>query len=361
MQTIYLVLSFDHELSLGRVTTSYADNLFRPTDAILDVADECAVPITLFTDVLCGIRHREWGVREFVEPYEEQSRDAVRRGHEVELHLHPHWLDVDSPRATQTPSRYSLHDFKDEPHPRNIPGIVDQGVGFLTDLCRTVDPSYAPVAFRAGGFAICPSTAEILTALARRGIRIDSSTIKGYRFSSELWSVDFRHAPADANWFVDLGGPIDRPARSGIFEVPIVSVRRSALSSLGVFVRRARHRGKAHRPTGIPIYAGRDSLAAKVRRQLVPSSWMLTFDLYFWTASNLVDMLADYVRRHRAADVVYASVLSHPKNMGPSNVRLMREFVELARKRYGESLQFCRFRDIDRRLGLDAGSAPSGP
>ena len=60
MTKIYLNLSFDHELSLGGVRTTYDKNLFTPTRDILDVADSLGVPVTLFTDVLCGMRFREW-------------------------------------------------------------------------------------------------------------------------------------------------------------------------------------------------------------------------------------------------------------------------------------------------------------
>ena len=357
MPKTYLVLSFDHELSLGRLFGSYADNLFLPTEGILAAAESCEVPVTLFTDVLCGIKFREWGETDFVVPYENQLKDAVRRGHEVELHLHPHWLRTTKEASAFHPSGgYSLHDYRDEPYPDSIPGIVDRGVEYLSSVCRQADPGFKSLAFRAGGFSLSPSTGQILSALWDRGIRIDSSVGKGYRFSAAMWSVDWSEMPAEANWYVPLDGPMSSRAEAGMFEVPAVTVPRGVVSNASALLKRVLRRGNQSAPTGAPIYSGDDTFAAKIKRQITPSSWMLTFDLHFLSAGDLLDMLARYLDRHRADEIVFASVVSHPKNMGPYHIRLMREFIERARLRYGEQIEFCTYRDIH---GLITNSTPA--
>ncbi len=174
---IYLNLAFDHELSLGGVTSSYEQNLFDPTRQILDLAGDLSVPVTFFTDVLCGIRFREWDSSGFSDSYEAQLQDAARRGHDVQLHLHPHWIDSTFGGGRFVPAdRYALHDFRAEAPPNDIDGIVSRGVEFLDDVIRPVDASYRCRAFRAGGLVIEPSQEEIFVALRRQGIRFDSSS-----------------------------------------------------------------------------------------------------------------------------------------------------------------------------------------
>ena len=71
MHNLKLLLSFDHELSLGGAS-SYDRNLFDPTDRLLDLADDLGVPVTLFTDVCCAIGFRDWDRDGFYRPYRRQ-------------------------------------------------------------------------------------------------------------------------------------------------------------------------------------------------------------------------------------------------------------------------------------------------
>ena len=73
------LLSFDHELSLGG-TDSYTYNLFEPTELLLDLADNLSVPVILFTDVLCGIRFKEWDQSGFYVPYVKQLSSKLAGG-----------------------------------------------------------------------------------------------------------------------------------------------------------------------------------------------------------------------------------------------------------------------------------------
>ena len=227
MTQIKILLSFDHELSLGGCD-SYARNMFEPTDRLLDLADELRVPITLFTDVCCAARFREWDPDGFYRTYVRQISSTVKRGHDVQLHLHPHWIDSKFVEGRFVPATtYSLGNFLDRPWPQNIPGIVADGIERLEELC-CADPSYKCVAYRAGGFSLSPATEAVLTALYDHGIRIESTIAKGFRFACDLWEVDFRNMPAKANWWIPKSGPLNYEAETGLFEIPIATRPRTA-------------------------------------------------------------------------------------------------------------------------------------
>jgi hypothetical protein len=349
--TIYLALAFDHELSLGG-SRNYLRDLFEPTERILAAASSAGVPVTLFSDVLCGVRFREWGAADFYEPYEAQLRRAVVDGHDVQLHLHPHWLDVTFDGAAFTPalSRYALSDFAAERYPRNIDGIVDTGIDYLAGTLETADPTYRCVAFRAGGFCLQKSTVEIVRALWRRGVRIDSSIPPGYRFVSQLSGVDYSRFPRSANWRIGLDGRLDRGADDGLFEVPIATIPRNPVNNALALAQRVLHRRRAYPSSGIPLYDIGAGLGERLRRLLPMSAWMLSFDYYYRDARYLLSLLSDYVKGRAADKTVFVSSVSHPKSMGPHNVELMTSFVAAARRAYGADLEFCTFRDIHRQV-----------
>jgi hypothetical protein len=360
MPRIHLLVSFDHELSLGGVTSSYSKNLFAPTRQVLDVADAAEVPVTLFTDVLCGVRFREWEIdgsaEGFSEEYETQLRDALHRGHDVQLHLHPHWLDTDFEGGRFHPSTtsYSLHDFRNRTAPDNIDGIVARGVDYIESVCGTASHDYDCVAFRAGGFNIAPSTDETLRALTKQGIRIDSSVARNYRFESQINTVDFSRVPVTSNWCVAPGTPINQACPEGtegaLFEVPIVSVPRNPINNLPALALRLLRSSRCPEATGLPLYDVDASAFDKLKRLFPSSSWMLSFDLHWASGKHLVRILERYLAYFDPDEEIWASTISHPKSMGSGGVRLMQEFLVEAKKRFGDELEFCDFKTIAHRL-----------
>ena len=343
---IRLVLAFDHELSLGG-TDSYERNLFEPTEALMAAAEAIDVPIVLFTDVLCAIKHREWGIARFADEYDAQLSRALRAGHDVQLHLHPHWLTSRWADGRFEPSRhFSLNDFATHSLPYSIEEIVECGVRYLREVCVRADPAYTCNAFRAGGYNIVPSTSRIARALYDNGIRIDSSIIHGFYFRSGLSTVDFRGVPASANWFLPLEGTISQAAASGLFEVPIASAPRNPLNNLPFLARRLVHRKRRHSDGGRSIHDGSTSVREKLGRLFPRSAWTLSFDNYADSGSDVFDIFRRYVDAHAGEPEIVCASVSHPKSMGTHARAIMRDFVERARERFRDDLSFVTFREI---------------
>lgn len=344
MPAIDLLLSFDHELSLGGAS-DYDRNLFAPTRALFAAAQRSAVPIALFTDVPCAMRFEEWGVANFTEPYREQIAQALREGHDVQLHIHPHWFSSRLENGRFIASRdFRLADFAQGP--LQIEAIVEQSHAYLTGLCRQTDPQYRCIAYRAGGFNLAPETPRILRALYRAGIRIDSSVIKGYRFGSNLSLVDFREAPKAANWTMPLEGP---PTAStpgeGLREIPIASKPRTPFNNVPFLVNRVRHRDRVYNSGGISIHDVSASPMERAARLLPWSAWYLGFDDAAQSLDDLLAILRHHVREHRDAERIVCAAIAHPKNMGPYAIELFERFVDAARRRYGDALRFTTYRD----------------
>lgn len=228
-----LIITNDYEV-LGDGRGDVEDILLHPTREILAVSDRFHAPHTLFVDVLEYLKFRDAeaeGV--FSSRYraataiEKQLRDAVRRGHDVQLHLHPQWIDatplredswrvnVDYWRLSDVPGGLgSVEDL------RSLRGLFYLGKRTLEDLLRPVDPEYRCVAFRAGGYCIQPEP-EILQAMREQGFSIDSSVAPGLWQDRTYSSFDFRSAPDDRPfWYIT--DRVSRPESTGdLLELPV--------------------------------------------------------------------------------------------------------------------------------------------
>lgn len=344
-----LLLTFDHELPLGGIRTSYKEAIFDPTYRLINLADKLDVPVVLFTDVLCGIRYKEWDENAFYKPYIKQLQDAVIKQHDVQLHLHPHWLTSTFAHNTFVPSKdYRLADFV---HDKiySIDGIVKTGVDFLMGICTTVDPAYRCSAFRAGGYNIEGATSEILSALYKYGIRFDSSITKGYYFRSGLSEVDCLNMPSHPNWFIDLDGNIRKEAGSGIFEIPIASIPKTPFEVPTRFKLR-KLAGQAPEDHGFQIHEGNPT-DFKSKIKMMFSARMLSFDNYTLSIDYLMKNLDYNVKKYRNYETAILCISGHPKSMGDYSFQLMETFVNRVRAKYPEA-EFTTFSKLSEEMKI---------
>jgi len=337
-----LFLTFDHELPLGGLKTSYEKALFEPTEKLLYLADDLEFPLTLFTDVLSGMRFRETDEDGFYKPYMEQLQKAILTKHDVQLHIHPHWLTTRFEGKTYFPSKdFKLADFSSNPD-FAIESIIEKGVNFLNETGRNVSDSYRCVAYRGGGYNLQPGLEIITDSLFRNGIRFDSSICKGYYFSSALSTVDYRKMPKSPNWSI---GP-----DAGLLEIPIAGIPKS-LFEIPTRFKIKKYAGRAPGNIGYQIHEGKNTEIRKRFIQLF-SSRMLTFDNYTYSSDYLMKILDHNIRKYQDYDNVMLCAIGHPKSMGDYSFRLLKEFVLSVRKKYKGQVQFYNYLQINNELNL---------
>lgn len=340
---IKVILSFDHELPLGGVYKSYEHALFEPTQRILEAAHKENVKVCLFTDILSYLFFKKNNVPEFTGPYVRQLQAAIADGYDVQLHLHPHWMNSTFENGRFIPSSsFALADFADHPYPANLEGIIELGIQELTSICKTVNPDYQCVAFRAGGFNLYPETARIMTALHRNGIRIDSSIPKGLYYKSAFSLINYKDMPGVCNWHISLNGPVSRVSEDGLFEVPIATVPAGLWTNLKHLYYKRKNKHHAYN-SGKTLHSGNVSKLDKLR--FVFSVRMLGFDTYSLDAEDLVKMLNYNIRKYRADGDIILSAISHPKNMGPHAVEVMRNFIRTVRNNHS-GLEFLTYPEV---------------
>lgn len=311
-----IVLSLDYEVWFGRNGALPQRTLVEPTAALRALARRHGVRLVFFVDVLWLLRLREEARRH---PLLMAEHDRVARqldelaadGHELQLHLHPHWLDSywDGDDWALDLRRYRLHDFADT----EIAEMVNAGAHALRAHAGVVPVS----AFRAGGWCLQPFD-RLRGPLRSADICIDSTVYAGGVEQGEGRRYDFRAAPALGRWRFD-DDPL-RPRADGAFlELPIASQtlppwffwQLAFTKVLGLGAHRVQGPGSA-------LAMGRADL---LRRLLRPSTSVASSDGL--KASRLADALESQ-RRRGLQDFV---VIGHPKALTLHGLRMLDHFI----------------------------------
>ena len=342
---IRLFLTFDHELPLGSLKTSYKKALFDPTERLFESAKRNDVPITLFTDILCALRYQEWDRHGFFEQYANQVQKAVELKHDVQLHLHPHWLTSNYENGVVIPSMdYSLAHFENN-NELSIGEIVNKGTRLLKEICRKANVNYNVLAFRAGGYNIEPGSKEIFAELVKNGIKYDSSVVLKYYFASSLSVVDFRKVPSMPNWFIGTDGNFRKSADSGIIEIPVAAIPKTPFEIPTRFkLQHFTHR--APESHGTMVHEGKLGSRWQQLRMLF-SARMLTFDNHTISAKYLMRILDYNIQKFSRFETLNLATCSHPKTMGDYSFSLMEKFIQLARKKYPD-IEFSTFERLNK-------------
>lgn len=203
---------------------NWEEDIFNPTEQFLQICDQENVKLTLLAEMAEYFWLREHDPA-IAERMEQQWRDAVRRGHDVQLHLHPCWLPelgacCDGGNWTWDWTKAKAHDY-----PGDLTSLVSRCKSALETILRDVEPTYQVNAFRAGAYQAQPFK-RLYGALAANGILCDSSVHEG-GVSLER-GYDYRlayssHQPYFANACdPQLKAP---PSERAIIEIPVFTCR----------------------------------------------------------------------------------------------------------------------------------------
>ena len=135
---------------------SYPHDVYRASLALAELGERFGIPVTYFVDAAEIDLFR--GHRDSIESL---LTELVRRGHNIQLHLHP---ALNNPEQDPDLSSYS---------PRRVREMIEVGRDQISQITGT-----SPIAFRAGGYSI-GDWPKIHDALVNAGIHIDSSTFSG--------------------------------------------------------------------------------------------------------------------------------------------------------------------------------------
>jgi hypothetical protein len=163
---------------------------------------------------------REPWAREIADDWDAMLVETIRRGSDVQLHLHPQWIG-----ARRSADKWQLNYGQwalSSLAAADISGVLVDGKRYLETLLRPVRPTYRTVLFRAGAFCIEPAE-HAIKGLRDAGFLADSSVSKGL-FDPRFY--DYRAAPSHVlPWQVDETSVVREGAATGLLELPILATR----------------------------------------------------------------------------------------------------------------------------------------
>lgn len=186
------VLTFDYELFFKDSGTPEA-SILHPTNLLIDILDDINGKATFFVDALYLLKLKEnLNIHKRIyEAIEQQLVEIVTKGHRIELHLHPHWIDAywdikNCKWIFPTYEHYKLNSLTDQ----EIEHIFDVTVSILNEIGSKAIKDYSVVAFRAGGWCIEPFE-RLKKSFLKHNIFIDSSVIPGYVMNGDIHKLDY--------------------------------------------------------------------------------------------------------------------------------------------------------------------------
>ena len=197
--------------------------MFDPARHILDICDRHGVKYTFFAEIgqqlhMLDAPPGTW--QKHADTWESVLKEAIQRGHDVQLHLHPQWIN-----AKLQNGKWKL-DFSKWNTGAVSGELLDEWIGkgktYLENLFNGIDNTYRVRSFRAGGW-MCQPSMKLYKALRNNGIRSDASVLKGRYVRYEDGSyVDYRNAVSRYNsWEVDPENFALQKKGSGVWELPV--------------------------------------------------------------------------------------------------------------------------------------------
>ncbi len=308
--------------------------------------------MTLFSDVTSVWSYRDHQPESsYPEDFEQQLCDAISDGHDVQLHLHPHWSTTtfDGTEWQVDDTYYKLSDLgfgaRKFPTLPTAEEVIARGCSHLRELLLPIDPAYECIAFRAGGYGIQPNERQVFEALLSAGIRIESSVVPGFKYSSNVNAIDFTRLPAGINYYLSAATGLDTAAVDGLFEIPIPAYRESladtakrrALAFPAAVVRELRIRAQR---VGTAKARGRGiqntSIVKRVADRLFSRGmFMLELSGPILDVPYLVEGTSRYIRENATGEgPIYISPSSHPKDVFEGTLDGIRDFWLEMKQRY---------------------------
>ena len=228
--TYHLVFTLDYEIH-GNGDGDPWKLMIEPTERLMKLLERYDQKLTIMADVgeiLAFKRFKETTGKDLfhVTEIESQLQDAVRRGHDVQLHIHSSWFNArwDGNKWDQFIDEYNLAALPKQ----RIDEMVGQCVDYLNHLLSSVKPDYKVWLFRAANWSMMP-TENIYQVLLKYGISADTSVFKGGVQGGNV-AFDYREAyhsllsyPADAR---NINHPAPPDQSDFITEYPIYTEMR---------------------------------------------------------------------------------------------------------------------------------------
>lgn len=340
--TYKLYFTLDYEIH-GNGDGNPYKLLVEPTYRLMDLLEQYGQRLTIMADVaeiLCFRHYQEnTGKDDFrVAEIEQQLCDAIRRGHDVQLHIHSSYFKAqwNGTHFDQCIEEYNMAALPCE----RVRDMVGQCVDYLETLLKPIKSDYKVWLYRAANWSMMP-TPVLYKVLTEFGITHDTSVYKGGCQGGNV-CYDYRHAYDNLLSYRASLQDINRYDPHGqIIEMPIYTEMRpfwDFISPIRIFrmVRAKFHKHKYNtqqeQNTTTTIADKNDNRHLSLRSFFMKSPLKMDFNQV--NARGLKRMMKNIMRRAKLEHLSHVDIvlIGHSKTFVPYNERTLRPFLKWVEK-----------------------------
>ncbi len=312
-------LSFDYELFFGAHSGTLEKCILEPTNKLRELAKKHKTPFIFFIDAGYIYQLKKNIENKFCLKWYQQISAQIKQlhdeGHEIALHVHPHWEDctIENDNWKMITSRYKLADYTKQ----ETKEIITKYHSVLTEITGVKCKSY-----RAGGWCIQPFE-HIKEGLINNELLIDSSVYFNGFHESPAHSYDFRNCPDKTEWKFDNDCCVEN-ANGKFKEIAITGDLILPTFYMNLYLK-MKSNPEYYRPVGDGSWL-KDKF--KIYKQFYSSTnHFACADGYF--ASRLKQILIKQAKSNKNRMMV----LSHPKSLAQCSFDLLDEFINFAKEK----------------------------
>ena len=260
---------------------------------------------------------------------EQQLCDAIRRGHDVQLHVHSSYFKAawNGEHFDQCIEEYNMAALSYE----RITEMVSQSVKYLENLLQPIQSDYKVWLFRAANWSMMP-TPTLYQVLVEHGITHDTSVYKGGCQGGNV-CYDYRHAYDNLLTYRASSEDINLHDTAGdLWEMPIYTEMRpfwDFISPIRIF-RMVRAKFHKHKHQSQPQSATdkNDNRKLSLRSFFVKSPLKMDFNQV--NGKGLIRMMKNIMRRAKREQIENLDIvlIGHSKTFVPYNEKTLRPFLQ---------------------------------
>lgn len=325
------ILTIDYEIFFGNKTGTVKDCMIEPTNKLASILEKNGSTMTVFWDILHYYKLLQLE-NEFPELkqdrvlIEKQILSLAEKGFDIQLHLHPHWLDTryENNIWKFDYTRFKLHDLSRENNSQDINtiiGCVSVTKNLMEKLIRKVDPGYTVNTFRAGGYLIEPF--ELLkNVFLENGIKIDSSILPGMFNENNISPYDFRSYPERNKYRFD-NSPKEISGTGGFIEIPVTTIKITGLrNTYYKFIKKLKYPNLESERKGTGV-ASTQQVKKSSRIKKFSSTMFYSQTVQFTTDSNFKEKF-DFLFRNVPEN---STIILHPKLLNSHTIKLLEDYI----------------------------------
>jgi hypothetical protein len=352
---IYFLFSADYELFLGENYLNEDEILINPTNELMKICSILNIKMTFFFDTCSVWAYKKHNWNAFPNKAETQMMNAIKMGHDVQVHIHPHWMfaKIDEIKIQFDHKYYLLGTLSENAEECQflIEKILNRNKNYLDNLFEPINPSYECVAFRAGGYGLQPNIELIVQGLHNNGYLIDSSIVSNFIFETNINNIDFSNFPNKGNYWLNNKQYSQDKKYPGIFEIPIACVKLNPFEyfyyNYHILLSRfkeilyTRNRGK-----GI-LQISNDNQITKIFRYLKRFKFA-RLDIYS-TPYPMMKITEKYLKQYYSKENhIFFSINCHPKSMNSAHFNSLKLFCEWIERNYSGDYNIITFQEASK-------------